>query len=447
MTLARALMVARIVLILCSFILVEADFDAPKYTIDLDRLPSERWGPLVEDMLDLHGWNKSFGPVIDYMTNITPLEDWRKHDFAFQGVGLGLLGFEYLEECRGVYAVARKRGFGDKLTAGMLVFFQLFYELLMECTGIVAQTPDGSVTHGRNMDIGLPVTNITAQVTWIRGGKDVLITTQYLGYFGVHTGMRVGGWSVQANERVLLEIGPWGWEKTVVASDLLALLEHHKPVGYVLREALLGVTTFDGAVKHLADVKIVAPLYFIMAGANPGEGAVITKNRNGLANLPNNKSVLLLNESNKFYLSQTNWDPTIPIDAEQCKGLEEALPLEVRSACSKVLKLLYGSTGGCMSLCELTSDGRHERTVMLLDAMGKDKVSSDNLFKVLSDSHVEQSITQFTALIHPASGDYRTIVREHGQNEKREPNPFFQRARAMAEHLFRSLIHRAEVVV
>jgi len=100
-----------------------------------------------------------------------------------------------------------------------------------------------------------------------------------------------------------------------------------------------------------------------------------------------------------------------------------------------------------MSLCELTSDGRHERTVMLLDAMGKDKVSSDNLFKVLSDSHVEQSITQFTALIHPASGDYRTIVREHGQNEKREPNPFFQRARAMAEHLFRSLIHRAEVVV
>jgi len=423
--------------------MVRADFDAPKYTVDLDMKASDRWAALVEGVLDTHGWDHSYGPVIDFMTDIIPLADWQKYDLAFQGVGLGLLGLEYLEEIRGVYATAQKRGLGDKLTSGMLVFFQLFYELLMECTGLVAQAPDGSITHGRNMDIGLPVPNITAQVTWLRGGKNVLITTQYLGYFGVHTGMRLGGWSVQANERVVLEVGPWGYEKSIVASDVLALLQHHKPVGYVLRETLLSAPTFDDAVHQLSDVKLVAPLYFIMAGARNGEGAVITKNRDGLAR--NDKSVELLNESDTYYLAQTNWDNWIPIDSEQCRGTEEALPEYARTACTKVLKLLYGNTGGCMDLCRLTSDGRHERAVDLLNKMGKDQVSADSLLKILSDPHVEQGNTQFTSLMNPASGAYRTVVREHRAGENVAPNPFMQRTRETALQLFKWLIHRGKM--
>jgi hypothetical protein len=250
---------------------------------------------------------------------------------------------------------------------------------------------------------------------------------------------------------VVLELGPWGWSKSVVASDVLALLEQHKPVGYVLREALLTQATFQDAVHHLSDVKVVAPLYFIMGGANKGEAAVLTKNREGLANAPDHKNVLLLNESDTFYLAQTNWDPWMPIDAEQCRGTEEALPAYARTACTKILKLLYDNDGGCMDLCRLTSDGRHERAVALLDQMGKDHLSDDNLFNILSDPHVKQGSTAFTALIHPGSGDYRTVVREHRQGENTIENPLAKKTRETAAELFRWLVHRGsqpkEVVV
>lgn len=440
-------MIRPVVAVLSLLAVVEADFDAPKFVVDLDEEPLDRWGPLAADLLKMHGWNQSFGPVIDFMTGIIPLDDWKKFDKVFEGIGLGLLGFEYLQEARGIHITATKLGFGDKFTSGMLVFFQLFYELLMECTGLVAQAPDGSVIHGRNMDIGLPVPNITAQVTWTRSGVPVFVSTQYIGYLGVHTGMRLGGWSVQANERVVLEPGPWGWSKSVIGLDVLALLQHHKPVGYVLREALLAAPTFDDAVQQLSDVKMVAPLYFIMAGANKGEGAVITKNRQGLADAPNHKSVLLLNESDTYYLAQTNWDPWMPIDSEQCKGTEEALPSAVRAACTKVLKMIFDNTGGCMELCRLTSDGRRERAVELLDKVPKDQVSTDSLLKVLSDPHVEQGNTQFTALINPHTGDYRTVVRQHPEGENAEPNPLMRQTRELALQLFRSLTGYAKQTV
>merc|ERR1711870_155926 len=136
-----------------------------------------------------------------------------------------------------------------------------------------------------------------------------------------------------------------------------------------------------------------------MGGAKPGEGADITKNRKGLAHAPDKKSVLLLNQSSTFYLAQTNWDNWMPIDRTQCAGVERALPAQVQAACTKVLKLLYGNEGGCLDLCQLTSDGRQERAVELLNQMGKKQVTADNLFHVLSDSHVKQDDTQFTALM------------------------------------------------
>lgn len=422
---------------LCLLSLAQADFDAPDYTIFLDEPAHERWNAVAEQILNAHGWNHSFGPVVDYLTDIVPLKTWEKHDLAFQAIGLSLLGFEYFEECRGLYAIAQKRGFGNKLTIGMLVFFQIFYEFVMECTGLIATQPDGSTVHGRNMDIGLLTTNLSATVTWVKGGVEILKSTQFLGYFGVHTGMRMGGWSVQANQRTVLEFGPWGYQKSIIASDLLALLEKHKPVGYVLREALLSMATFDEALHQLSTVKLVAPVYFIMGGAKDGQGAVIIKNREGLADLPHNQSILLLNESKTFYIAQTNWDPALPITADQCSGIQDAFPPKVEEICTEVLKKIYDNIGGCKHFCYLFSDGRRERAVGLLDQLGKDRVSSDNLFMVLSDPKLNNDITQFTSIMHPKSGDYRTVARVHDDSERLQLNPMIQKTREAGEALFK----------
>eukprot|EP01050_Picozoa_sp_SAG11_P018178 SAG11_NODE_2707_length_3064_cov_1.595278_4_plen_54_part_00 len=46
--------------------------------------------------------------------------------------------------------------------------------------------------HGRNMDIGLIVENITAQVQWMREGEKVLETTQFLGSVQTETPQSFG---------------------------------------------------------------------------------------------------------------------------------------------------------------------------------------------------------------------------------------------------------------
>lgn len=429
---------------------VVADFQAPKYTVDLDKPPVERWGPLLANQVDKHGWDYSYGPIIDFVNGILPFEDWKKYDKPLQAVGLAMFGVEYFEEVTGVYLKAKQLGFGDQVTNSMLVFFQLFYELAMQCTGIIAHDPDGRVMHGRNMDIGLPVPNVTADVTWVKNGKELVTSTQYLGYLGVHTGMRLGGWSVQANERVVLEPGPWGYEKSILASDVLALLERHQPVGYLLREALLAAPTFEDGLVELTKRKSVSPLYFIVGGARANEGAIITRNRGGLAHSPHNESVLLLKDAKSFYLAQTNWDPWIPIDKKQCEGTEEALPEYAQQACTKVLKMIFGNTGGCKELCRLVSDGRHEAAVAGMEKIQAQDITMDKIFDVLSDPHVMQGNTQFTAKMIPATSYYSTTVRtEHPGLSQERTDTLVKEARLLIDLMLKiaPFVESAHVVV
>ena len=80
-----------------------------------------------------------------------------------------------------MYQAAIDIGRGNETTVSELLFFQVFYEILMECTAILTHDSEGRVVHARNMDMGLTVKNITAQVTWTKGGKPVMVTTQFLG--------------------------------------------------------------------------------------------------------------------------------------------------------------------------------------------------------------------------------------------------------------------------
>ena len=140
---------------------------------------------------------------------------------ALRAVAEPIIGEEATAELRGIQAAATE--IGQNISLAELEFFQVFYEILMECTGILAHNEAGEIIHGRNMDIGLQVQNVTTQMRWTKGGKTVMESTQYLGYVGVHTGMRHDGWSVQANERVVLEPGPKiGYQNTTLALTALA---------------------------------------------------------------------------------------------------------------------------------------------------------------------------------------------------------------------------------
>lgn len=104
----------------------------------------------------------------------------------------------YLDEMKGIANVT-----GLDLRA--VALYNLFYEFFTVCTSIVAQTKDGDIFAGRNLDFGillgwnntkgtwsmtdaLRATGI--QLDWKKGGKTIFKTTQFVGYVGALTGMK-----------------------------------------------------------------------------------------------------------------------------------------------------------------------------------------------------------------------------------------------------------------
>jgi len=65
-------------------------------------------------------------------------------------------------------------------------------------------------------------------------------------------------------------------------------------------------TSFNDAVHLLSTQDLIAPVYFILAGVNPDEGAVITRNQNTLID------IWMINKTstdfNKWFLLETNYD-------------------------------------------------------------------------------------------------------------------------------------------
>lgn len=286
--------------------------------------PETRWRASMRGQIALHGWEHTYQPILDYIDTIFPKETWSKYDAELRSVAEPIIGAETVAEINGMREVAIE--LGHNVTMSELEFFQIFYEILMQCTGVLARDGDGNILHGRNMDIGLPVQNLTVQVAWKRGGRKIMESTQYLGYVGVHTGMRLGGWSVQANERLVLTPGPAiGYDNAILLLTAAAFLEGHQPVGQFLRKTLLEHGTLEDALPALLHTKLASPLYLIAGGLSGGK--IITRDRMGPARESQDTSVFgrqpvppgaaELNVSGWFRV-QTNWDPWVNETEADC---------------------------------------------------------------------------------------------------------------------------------
>ena len=414
-------------LILCAS---EADFPAPRLEVDLDAPPSERWVPVLDELVRLRGsWQSTGKAVFDYLATYGTTEQWHSWNSTLTKVGLYVLGEETVAESYSLVKYANEK-FEANVTLGAVCFFQMFYEIAMECTGTLAHSTNGGIVHGRNMDMGLPVKNLTAQLTWKKGGKSVLTTTQYIGYFGVHTGMRLGGWSVQANERVVLLPGPIiGYEKSILLATVASFALGATPVGTYLRNALLSAATFEEALPILESTHLASPMYIIVGGAKEDEGAVITRGRKGVAttdnfNLPipnadKSKAVWKFADADgseyndKRFHIQTNWDWWHTETADECRAGMAKLDPKWESLCEKVLNIVFGGKNLCNHLCQEFSDGRREAGEASLNAAfgNSPSVDYEALFGVMSKAPVLNGITRFTSIMSAATGYYNTTVR------------------------------------
>ncbi|KAG8454269.1 hypothetical protein GDO86_000784, partial [Hymenochirus boettgeri] len=165
------------------------------------------------------------------------------------------------------------------LSAGDIVMLNLMYEANAFCTSIITQDTKGNIYHGRNLDYFYSdiLRKLTLDIDFIQNNQAVYTGTTFLGYVGVWTGQSPYKFTVSGDERV----HDGGWWKNAIS----AFLKRYSLVSWLIRDTLSNAQDFQAAALQLSKTPIIAEVYYIMAGTHPNEGVVITRNRNGPADI------------------------------------------------------------------------------------------------------------------------------------------------------------------
>mmetsp|Transcript_32637 Transcript_32637/g.52513 ORF Transcript_32637/g.52513 Transcript_32637/m.52513 type:complete len:422 (-) Transcript_32637:186-1451(-) len=196
-----------------------------------------------------------------------------------------------------------------------LLFYNIMYEIEGGCTSIIAQDPQGKLVHGRNLDFGLlfgidwkkrPDWRLTEDlrpllrnVRFVRGGQVLFQSTVFLGYVGLLTGVKEGAFSITVNTR--FDNDHW--------SGLIAYLTGRDRRGrflsFTTRDVMLQSSSYDEALATIKSAKLLGPAYVILAGTQPGQGAVVARSSTEVVNQTLLSDVAQLGQNS---VVQTNWD-------------------------------------------------------------------------------------------------------------------------------------------
>ncbi|KAF7654335.1 hypothetical protein LDENG_00071310 [Lucifuga dentata] len=328
----------------------ESEVCPPAVNISLDEAPELRWVPLLR-VFDIHFLKEAAAEVID-----STVPKW-----VHEAVAPVVMALEkyipqpYAGEIRGMAS-----HFGGSLSD--IIILNFAYEISAFCTSVVAQDKNGHIYHGRNLDYPHPVLrNLTIDVSFLRNGEVAYRGTSFAGYVGLWTGQSPNKFTVSGNERW------WNWWKNVVSAFLL----RRSPVSWLVRETLQEAENFEDAVMRLSKTPIITGVYYIVGGVQVGEGAVITRDRTGPADIWPLDPV-----NGRWFRVETNFD--------------HWLPPPVR-------------------------DHRREAANKALNATGQENINLETLFQVLSLYPVCNRITVYTTTMSAAAADkYSSLVRPQG---------------------------------
>ena len=293
---------------------VAGSWAPPAFTVDVSKPPHERWAGAVRTVLDHHGNKLATGFEAAFTAHNASLFDnlnastWARLGTAVQT--------HYPEQAAELGTIANELTAAGLPTtfeylAGWAYFHALAHTELSSdrspraCTGVVAQHPTtGAVVHGANMDQTPPeVRNLTLRVSFVNGSDHLFEGVDWYWFTtGVSRAVRRGLASVQENWRF----------GSVRAADVLADVDAGVvPQIWVFRRAFerlaaAPAATFDDFAAEMATVRLAAPYYVIAAGAQSGEGVVITRNTTGAV------ATRRLGAAGGGALVQTNYDARDP---------------------------------------------------------------------------------------------------------------------------------------
>lgn len=280
------------------------DHAPPRVQVDLDEAPEHRWDHVVAARKDTY--LRSFESVFaaPQVQRLLPLA---KPLLGNEFVARRLLPGDLYGEAKGI-----ARGLG--LDVALIVLGSIFYDLfaagnggklgrMKACTGVVAQSASGEIIHGRNLDYAFrdALANATTVVDFVRGGKIVFTAVTFGPLPTFNTAVRYGSFSLSHDQRMEGRLSENLWDM---------FLRGRPSVFTRIRQAMETLPTYEQAVKEFSTVDLAAPSYFILGGMKPGEGAVITRDRDASSL----HDVWKLNASaGGWYVLETNYDHSKPV--------------------------------------------------------------------------------------------------------------------------------------
>jgi len=302
--------------------------------IDLDLPPEERWRNVALKYRSMIIARAAFlGRTYEFQIGPADLARWVK---------AAPVSDELMAEYKGIV-----RHVNDpQVTLERLIILDMWHAVeapTFGCSGLLAAMSNGTVIQGRNLDYDskvqgqkiaetvihdsivqtqkiaktiaktvmspfLSLAQVEVQATFdgllVRAGRPIASFIGVGGSLGMHTGIRLGdgpgtGWSIQSNARIAPN------NHTL---NLLATEAGSKNFPWLIRQFLQEVPDYKSALESVLAMNVNAPNYFILAGAGPYQGAVVTKDRGGLQ-LPDTPPPRYLSaERGVWYLLQTNDD-------------------------------------------------------------------------------------------------------------------------------------------
>mmetsp|Transcript_4895 Transcript_4895/g.11484 ORF Transcript_4895/g.11484 Transcript_4895/m.11484 type:complete len:404 (+) Transcript_4895:56-1267(+) len=316
----------------------------PSININLDLPPEERWVTALGSALLrqlVGGWGGPVDKTLVEDVDFTPDE-------------------EFLAEMRGIV----KHSGNPFLTVEHLLEGEVGYERgFTACTGVLVATSNGTVFHGRNLDLQPnlrdALQSCTFDATFYRGGKPLFSATLMGVGIGIHTGYRIGSYSIAQNTRQ----GCGDVDLNVEAAR-----RGGRPFPLLVRRILQDVASYDEAVHRLAETPLIAPQYFTVAGAGAWEGSLVTRDRHGYsAPYPNVET--LSPQIGRWFIVQTNddtWKPPV--------------------------------------------DERRPTALAKLSSMGPSSTSAETVLEVMTTEPVLNTGTVFTWVLQPSTGARKVFL-------------------------------------
>ncbi|XP_076819003.1 N-acylethanolamine-hydrolyzing acid amidase-like [Clavelina lepadiformis] len=327
---------------------------AKTYIVNLDLPPMERWNNVFQH----------FNPEDFTVAIRTLIQEFLPSNlvlYILEVVASELDRYipqPFADELRGISKNFRI-GLGDLVLGNLVYDLSAFTHSIFPkaCTSIVALDKMGRIIHGRNLDylIGKKLKPLTMQVDYQKNGKTLFMATTYLGYIGVITGTKNGAFSVSGDQR----------NTGNIFENFLSALNGSWPTFMLQRMVLEDAKDYQEAVALLSRTPTIAPVYFIVGGAKPGEGAIIVRDQAHLRN------ITLMD--NRWYILETNYDPW------------NAPP---------------------------KFDDRRDAGIAAMNKVGRENMDPEELYKVLSVPPVFNTHTTYTTIMSAADPNvYRTMIR------------------------------------